>query len=438
MILFITSITTTSGQINFEPAVCYSIPTPPRHIISGDFNEDNKVDLATADWGGNTASVLLGNGNGTFMPAVTYAADSTPQSIATADFDNDGHLDLVTANMLGNNLSMLFGLGNGTFLPAVSITTGLHPWVVQAADFNDDGNADLAVTEYGIDSIAILLGNGLGGFSSPSRFGTGGNGPNSLVCADFNNDTTIDMLVGNWISKDYSILLGDGTGNFTQPITSFAGGEFTLIAADFNNDTTLDIAIGYLSQVWASIALGNGTGSFPGGYGAVFGYGGVRTSLCAADFNNDGKLDLVGNRRPTDTIDVLEGVGGADSFLSYSPHFALCGHITYFIMSDDFNGDGYTDLAVANDGSSNVSIFLNALPTSTEEVTSKTEQLVAFPNPTTDKLFIKTASNTKRELYNCVGQLLITTMENEIDVSNYPKGIYTLQVENIFRKIIIN
>ena len=33
----------------------------------GDFNGDGKSDLVSADYAGNTASVLLGNGNGTFQ-----------------------------------------------------------------------------------------------------------------------------------------------------------------------------------------------------------------------------------------------------------------------------------------------------------------------------------------------------------------------------------
>ena len=32
----------------------------------GDFNGDGKIDLAVANEGSNTVSVLLGNGNGTF------------------------------------------------------------------------------------------------------------------------------------------------------------------------------------------------------------------------------------------------------------------------------------------------------------------------------------------------------------------------------------
>ena len=42
----------------------------------GDFNGDGKSDLVTADWTGNTASVLLGNGNGTFQAKQAFGTGS--------------------------------------------------------------------------------------------------------------------------------------------------------------------------------------------------------------------------------------------------------------------------------------------------------------------------------------------------------------------------
>ena len=39
-----------------------------------DFNADGKSDLATADWNGNTVSVLPGNGNGTFKAKQSLGA----------------------------------------------------------------------------------------------------------------------------------------------------------------------------------------------------------------------------------------------------------------------------------------------------------------------------------------------------------------------------
>ena len=64
----------------------------------GDFNSDGKSDLVTADFNGNTASVLLGNGNGTFQAKQSFGTGIAPESVAVADFNGDGKSDLVTAD----------------------------------------------------------------------------------------------------------------------------------------------------------------------------------------------------------------------------------------------------------------------------------------------------------------------------------------------------
>ena len=72
----------------------------PTALAIGDFNNDGKPDLATAN-NADHASVFVGHGDGTFddpldVPIVAAFASG----IAVADLDGDGNLDLATANSL--------------------------------------------------------------------------------------------------------------------------------------------------------------------------------------------------------------------------------------------------------------------------------------------------------------------------------------------------
>jgi hypothetical protein len=76
-------------------------------------------------------------------------------------------------------------------------------------------------------------------------------------------------------------------------------------------------------------------------------------------------------------------------------------------------------------------------PVSNGEIIKRNEEIVVYPNPTSTIFYIKNADKKKKELYNSVGQLIFTTFKNEIDVSNYSKGIYYLRCVIQTKKIII-
>ena len=92
-----------------------------------DFNGDGKSDLVTANDNDNTASVLLGNGNGTFQAKQAFCTGGHPHAVAVSDFNGDGKSDLVTADTGSNTASVLLGNGNGTFQAKQSFGTGSGP-----------------------------------------------------------------------------------------------------------------------------------------------------------------------------------------------------------------------------------------------------------------------------------------------------------------------
>ena len=75
-------------------------------MVAADFNRDGRLDLATADTGGDSVSILLGNGDGTFQAARTSGAGYQPRSLAVGDFNGDGKLDFATSNARSSDLTV--------------------------------------------------------------------------------------------------------------------------------------------------------------------------------------------------------------------------------------------------------------------------------------------------------------------------------------------
>src|SRR5262245_42780178 len=159
--------------LSFSAAVNYPVGLSPQAVVSGDFNNDGNLDLATANYANGTVSMLQGDGHGAFGAAKQSAVGTGPLSLAAADFNKDGKLDLVvirgTAGTYWNNsMSIVLGNGDGTFKAPTALSSTWIPLAAAAGDFNADGKIDLVVGQddmEGAGYIEVLLGNGLGGFT---------------------------------------------------------------------------------------------------------------------------------------------------------------------------------------------------------------------------------------------------------------------------------
>jgi len=97
------------GDGTFQAPITMAAGNRPQAIAMGDFNNDGKLDLAVADSGDGTVTLLLGNGDGTFTEASgsPYTVGKSPIAIAAADFNGDGKLDLAVANAGDGTVSVL-------------------------------------------------------------------------------------------------------------------------------------------------------------------------------------------------------------------------------------------------------------------------------------------------------------------------------------------
>jgi hypothetical protein len=176
---------------------------------------------------------------------------------------------------------------------------------------------------------------------------------------DFNNDGIPDIVVGNnSYSAGLTVYLGNGDGTFKPPLNSAPGtSTWDMAVGDFNGDGKLDVAIVGLTsddQGVLQIMLGNGDGTFRIGQTISFPHGSPN-SITAGDFNGDGKTDLAVAQS---SIYFYKGAGDG-TFASIATATVGTKSPTE-VRAGDFNGNGKTDIAVADP--TNVYVMWNTGP----------------------------------------------------------------------------
>ncbi len=195
-----------------EPA---SSPVPvgpgPVGITAADLDGDTDRDIATSTVAADSVTVLLNDGSGAFTeaPSSPEAVGNGPRAVLAVNVDGDADQDLAVANTGGESLTILRNNGSANFAEPASSPeeTGHGPLSIGAADFDDDADPDLAVTNHHSDDMTVLRNNGHGNFAEPSSSPEPvGDGATAIAPADLDGDGDPDLAVANHFEDSVTIL----------------------------------------------------------------------------------------------------------------------------------------------------------------------------------------------------------------------------------------
>jgi hypothetical protein len=245
----------------------------------------------------------------------------------------------------------------GQFLEAPEYATGLSPQAVAVGDFNGDGKLDVAVVNGNSNTVSVMLGNGDGTFQAKTDYVTGST-PRGIVAAHFTSSGFLDIAVTNFTSNTVSVLLGNGNGTFqAKQDTAVGSGPIGIATSDFNSDGNSDLVVTNSTDPagTVSVLLGQGNGSFS--TAVNYAAGSTPVSVAVGDFNGDGVTDLVvaNNNVNANTVSVL--LGNANGTFQAKAAVAV-GSDPVAVAVADVNNDSNLDIVVADQQGNTVSVLL--------------------------------------------------------------------------------
>lgn len=281
----------------------------------------------------------------TFSSPAEYAASTRPLRVDHADFNGDGNQDAAVVGM-DNKVDLFLGKGDGTFGPKTEYALPQVPYMlafaIVAADLNGDHKPDLAVSGGNpIGHIVVFLNTGDGTLGKPEVLTTG-YGPTEIDAADLNRDGKTDLVTADNYAAGVTVRLGLGAGRFgPERRYSVGPGPQGLDIADLTGDHVPDLVTGGFGRLPDSLSVLDGRGD-----------GGFRTArdtaagesvndVATGDFNGDGVTDVVVAEFARHQADVLLGRPGGRLA---APVAYDIGTGTNEVDTADVNGDGRTDI----------------------------------------------------------------------------------------------
>lgn len=334
----------------------YNISASPNQLLLADIDGDGDDDIATSNPSSNSASILLGKGDGTFIFVNSITSVVISESIALEDFNRDGNIDVALANKSANSVRIYLGNGDGTVQLGVNYAVGNNPRFVTTGYFNGDSYVDIVTSNFDDNTVSILLGVGDGTFGAKTDYSVGSK-PIGVSVADLDADGSDDIAVANTNDYRISVLINNGNAIFASTVYYGVGsGPRYIDAGDLDGDGNLDLGVTNVNSDSISILHNNGNGVFA--THIVYETGNQPMGISLTDINNNGTIDALVTNKNSHSISIF--LGNGNGTLNTKDDYTV-GAGPVWLVTKDVDGDGFQDVITANSDGESVSVLINQL-----------------------------------------------------------------------------
>ena len=409
-----------------------------------DFNNDGKIDYAIngtqyVEGAGFLNNLDFYKNTGTdFEIFKGWQPGTQNGSFKFVDLNNDHLLDLVILGMEQGDIPVCKVYLNqaGTLMPSQDLTA-LTGGKMDFADFNADGYQDIVIT--GQDDsysgfLAVLMNDGTGHLN-PQQINVAEISDSSVATGDLNNDGYYDFIVsGNDENNDAVVktfLYHPSTHNFIENIPTglyTLGGPGFVNLLDFDNNHRLDILLAGFD--WADPDMPSLTKIFKNTSTEVNmkpvppAVLNVTKSGNRFNFSWSGASD---DKTPTNALRYEIKVGSTPGAANIAKYIVTTP--SWFLDLDPSVQNVYWSVK-SIDASK---VFSDASVQSTlgtRDVTVNSKVSV-YPNPASEKVFIKGEKVSDVEIYSIDGrkQNVVLNNDQSINISHLTKGAYLLKLK---------
>lgn len=348
------SFETDPGQFDYPTQPNGAIrPNSPEAVAIGDVNGDGRKDVVIANsYYFNDAIdyklfVYYQGANGLSSEPVLYPTNQTHEcraySVAVGDLNGDGRQDVVQAEA-GCGMEIFYQTVAGK-LESAGVLASPESRLVRLADVNRDGRLDMIGVGWGTNQVAVWIQQPNGTMSAPQVYALEHAGWESLAVGDLNSDGRVDIVVSSGqgdASKMLGILyqLADGAFGDARYIASDTLSSVSI--ADFNGDGRNDLVGGRLFYGGLGVALQDATGKL--GEMTIYLKNQSIELVRMADLDRDGRQELIVLTGPSALYFYRPQLDG--SIQLYDQFYSMMGSNPgpESLEIADVNGDDYPDI----------------------------------------------------------------------------------------------